>query len=138
MTRRILAAAFVLALAVPAMADDKVDAKKLKGNWLREVQGTKLLYKFKDDGKMEAQLTPQGADKAIIVSVDYTVEKDGVLSGVITKVENGGDNGGPQKGDKFSMKIEVGKETLIVSDFKGVEGAEVKQLVEGEYKRQTD
>ncbi len=138
MFRRLLAAAVILAFTVPVLADEKFDAKKLKGNWLREVQGTKLLYKFKVDGKMEARLTPQGADTAIIVSVDYTVDKDGVVSGVITKVENGGDNGGPQKGDKFSMKVEVGKETLIVSDFKGVEGAEVKQLVEGEYKKQTD
>ena len=138
MFRRLLAAAFVLALVVPAMADDKVDAKKLKGNWLRDVQGTKLLYKFKDGGKMEAHLTPQGADKPIIVSVDYTVDKDGVVTGVITKVENANEGGGPQKGDKFTMKVEIGKETMIVSDFKGVEGAEVKQLVEGEYKKQTD
>src|SRR5436190_962084 len=103
MFRRLLAAAFVLALAVPAMADDKFDAKKLKGNWLRDAQGTKLLYKFKDDGKMEAHLTPQGAEKTTIVSVDYTVDKDGVVSGVITKIENPPGDGGPQKGDKFSM-----------------------------------
>jgi hypothetical protein len=138
MFRRLLAAALVIAFAGPILADDKFDAKKLKGTWAREVQGTKLLYKFKDDGKMEAHLTPQGADKPIIVSVDYSIEKDGTMTGVITKVENGGDQGGPQKGDKFSMKLELGKETMIVSDFKGVEGNEVKQLVEGEYKRQTD
>jgi len=120
------------------LADEKFDGKKIKGAWLREVQGTKLLYKFKDDGKMEARLTPGGADQTIVVSVDYTIDKDGTLTGVITKVENGSDQGGPQKGDKFSMKLEVGKETLIVSDFKGVEGNEVKQLVEGEYKKQTD
>jgi hypothetical protein len=137
MIRRPLAVAFVLAVAVPAMADDKFDAKKLKGNWAREVQGTKLLYKFKDEGKMEAHLTPQGADKPIVASVDYTVDKDSVLTGVITKIENGGD-GGPQKGDKFSMKVEIGKETMIVSDFKGVGDNDVKQLVEGEYKKQTD
>src|SRR5688572_27229299 len=105
MFRRLLAAAFVLAVAVPALADDKVDAKKLKGAWLREVQGTKLLYKFKDDSKMEALLTPAGQDKPIVVSVDYTLDKDGVLSGVITKVDNAGDGGGPQVGDKFSFKM---------------------------------
>src|SRR5262245_46416261 len=137
MFRRLLAAAVIVAFAVPVLADEKIDAKKLKGSWLREVQGTKLLYKFKDDTKMEAHLTPAGADKPIVVSVDYTI-KDGVLSGLITKVDNGGDQGGPQQGDKFSFKLEVGKETLIVSDLKGVEGEQVKQLVEGEYKKQTD
>jgi hypothetical protein len=136
MIRRLLAAAFVIALAVPAFAEDKFDAKKLKGNWLRDAGGTKLLYKFKDAGKMEARLTPQGQDTSVIVSVDYTVDKDGTVTGVITKIENGGD--GPKQGDKFTMKVEVGKETLIVSDFKGVEGAEIKQLVEGEYKKQSD
>src|SRR5262245_35571681 len=138
MFRRLLASAVVLAFAVPALADGKVDAKKLKGSWLREVQGTKLLYKFKDESKMEALLTPAGADKPIVVSVDYTIDKDGVLSGLITKVDNNGDQGGPQQGDKFSFKIEMGKETLIVSDLKGVEGEQVKQLVEGEYKKHTD
>src|SRR5260221_8769257 len=123
MSRRLLAAAFVLALAVPAMAEEKFDAKKLKGSWLREVQGTKLLYKFKSDSKMEAHLTPAGADMPIIVYVDYGVEKDGTLAGVMTKVENGNDNG-PKAGDKFSFKIEIGKETLMVSDLKGVEGNE--------------
>src|SRR6266581_1618034 len=136
MFRRLLAAAVILAFAVPVLAEDKIDAKKLKGSWLREVQGTKLLYKFKDNGKMEGHLTPAGADKPIIVSVDYTIENDGTMTGVITKIENGNE-GGPQKGDKFSMKLELGKETMIISDFKGVEGAEIKQLVEGEYKKQT-
>ena len=46
--------------------------------------------------------------------------------------------GGPTKGDKFTFKIELGKETFVVSDFKGIEGDEVKKMVEGEYKRKTD
>ena len=138
MIRRLLAVCFVLILAVPALADEKFDTKKLKGAWLRDAQGTKLLYRFKDDGKMTAKLTPQGSDQSIIVEVDYTIDKNGVISGVITKVEAPMAEGLPSKGDKFSMKVEVGKETLIISDFKGVEGGEIKQLVEGEYKKQTD
>ena len=89
MIRSLLSAVFILAVAMPVLSEDKVEFKKLKGAWLREVQGTKLLYKFKSDSKMEAHLTPQGADKAIVVMVDYTTDKDGVLSGAITKVEAG-------------------------------------------------
>jgi hypothetical protein len=137
MIRRLLAATFVLALALPAMADDKFDTKKLKGTWLREVENLKLTYQFKSEDKMVAKVMPPGADKAIIVEADITIDKNGVLSGVITKVDTNGNEGGPAKGDKFSFRIEIGKETLIVSDFKGIEG-DVKQLVEGEYKRQTD
>jgi hypothetical protein len=138
MLRRLLAFAFVLAVALPAMADDKFDSKKIKGSWLHEVQGVKLLFQFKDDGKMVAKLTPAGADKPVVVTSDITIDKDGVLSAVITDVESNGNDGGPNKGDKYSFKMEVGKETLTVSDFKGVGDDNVKQLVEGEYKRQTD
>jgi hypothetical protein len=136
--RRLLAAAFVLTLAVPAMAEDKFDTQKIKGSWLREVQGTKVLFQFKADGKMTAKVTPAGADKPMVVTSDITIDKTGALSGVITEVENGGNDGGPNKGDKYSFKIEAGKDTLAISDFKGVGDDMVKQLIEGEYKRQTD
>src|SRR5437773_1479413 len=137
MMRRLLALTFVLALAAPALAEEKVDAKKLKGTWVREVEGTKLVYKFKDEKTMTALLTPAGADQPITVNVDYSLDKDGVLSGVLTKVEGGGDDG-PKAGDKFTFKVEIGKETLIISDFKGIGDENVKKLVEGEYKKKTD
>ena len=138
MIRRLLAVAFVLAVAAPAIAEDKFDSKKIKGAWLREVQGTKVLFQFKDDGKLTAKVTPAGADKAMTVTSDITIDKDGALSGVISEVDQNGNEGGPMKGDKYSFKIEVGKETLIISDFKGVGDESVKQLIEGEYKRHND
>jgi len=138
MLRRMLAVSFVLVLAAPMMADDKVDAKKLKGKWERETEGVKLAYEFKSDTSMKALLTPQGADKPIVVEIDYTLDKDGVLSAVITDVKAEEGAGGPAKGDKFTFKVEVGKETLIVSDYKGIGDENVKKLVEGEYKKKTD
>jgi hypothetical protein len=138
MIRRLLAVAIVVAFAVPAMAEDKFDAKKIKGSWLREIQGTKILFQFKDDGKMTTKLTPAGADKPITVISDITIDKDGALSGVITEIEQNGNDGGPTKGDKYTFKIEVGKETVTISDFKGVGDENVKQIIEGEYKKQTD
>lgn len=138
MLRRMLAAMVVLAVAVPVLADDKVDAKKLKGKWEREICGVKLLYEFKNDKEMKAFLTPPNAEKPTVVEIDYTLDKEGILTGVITKVDTPDGQGGPNKGDKFTFKIELGKETFIVSDFKGIEGDEVKKMVEGEYKKKTD
>lgn len=138
MIQRLLTAFVVLAIAAPVVADEKFDAKKLKGTWAREVDGTKLAYEFKDEKKMIVHLTPAGADKAVKVECDYSIDKEHVLHGVIAKVEAEGADGLPAVGDKFSFKIEVGKETLVASDFKGAEGDQVKKLIEGEYKKKTD
>jgi hypothetical protein len=138
MIRRLLAVAFVVAFTVPAFAEDKFDTAKLKGSWLREVQGTKVLFQFKDDGKMTAKITPAGADKPMVVVSEISIAKGGELTGVISEVETNGGDGGPMKGDKYSFKIEVGKDTITLSDFKGVGDEMVKQLIEGEYKKQTD
>jgi len=138
MIRRLLAVAFALVIVIPAMADEKFDTKKIKGSWMREVQGTKVLFQFKDDGKLTAKVTPAGQDKPMVVVSDITITKGGELSGVITDVETNGGDGGPMKGEKYGFKIEVGKDTITISEFKGVGDDSVKQLIEGEYKKQTD
>lgn len=137
MMRRMLAATFVLVLAVPAMAEDKFDVKKLKGSWVREVEGAKMVFKFDGDKGFKAELTPPGATDPFNIDSDFTIDKDGVLKGEITKVESKNE-GGPKKGDKYSFKIEVGKEKLIVSEFKNDGGDEAKKLVEGEYSKKAD
>lgn len=138
MFRTLLVSTIALVLAVPAIAADKVDAKKLKGTWVREVDGNKLTFVFKDDKAMEAHLMPSGADKAAVVKCEIQIDKDGKLTGKITEVEKNGIENAPPVGEEFSFKIKVGKETLTVSDFKGPGEDGAKQIVEGEYKKKVD
>jgi len=98
--------------------------------------GHELLYKFKSDSRWRPHLTPAGADMPIIVYVDYGVEKDGTLSGVMTKVENGNDKRPRRATSSRSRSRSQGDADR--QRLKGVEGNEIKQLVEGEYKKQTD
>ncbi len=86
---------------------------------------------------MRVLLTPPDANVAVEVDADYTLDKDGTLAGVITEVKGG--EGGPNKGDKFGFKIKLGKESITVSDLTGDHADDnVKQIIEGEYKKKTD
>ena len=55
MLRRLIPATLLLVMAAPALAEDKVDAKKLKGTWVREVNNTKISFEFKNENEY---LTP--------------------------------------------------------------------------------
>ena len=140
MVRRMLVcgALFILA-AAPALADDKVDVKKLKGKWEREVDGNKLVFHFKDDKTMSVFLTPSGVADAVEVNCDYKLGDDGVVSLTIVKVDKKGVDIDADKDDSFSFKIESGKDKITISDLKGSKVNDmVKQIVEGEYKKHSD
>jgi hypothetical protein len=125
--------------AAPAWAEEKVDAQKLKGSWIREVDGFEIIYKFKDEKKLQATVGQSGADQRLTVEIDYALDKDGKLTGTITKIESGDGGGGhAQVGQKFTFKITLGKDSIKISDFEGVGDDNVKRLVEGEYKKKID
>jgi predicted PilT family ATPase len=138
MIRSCLAAVAAIVIAMPAVAADKVDAKKVKGKWSREVDGNSLIFEFKDEKTMHVHLKPAGADKAAIVKCEIKLEADGKLTGKITEVEKNGLENAPPAGEEFGFKIEVGEKKLIISEFKGPGDDGAKQLVEGEYKKHTD
>lgn len=134
MIRRLIPAIAVLAFAFPALAADKVDFKKLKGTWEREVNENKISFEFKDEKKLICLLKPAGADNAIEFTCEYSVDKDGKLSGEIKSVDKkGSDAQVPEAGTKFAFKLEVGEKKFTVSDAEVPEGA--KGLVEGEYSK---
>ncbi len=122
-------------IAMPAVAAEKVDAKKLKGSWVREVESFTITYKFKDEKTMQAIVGQSGGEDRIVVDIEYTLDKDGKLTGTVSKVE--GDDG-PQVGEKFSFKIELGQGSIKICDFDGIGDDNVKRLVEGEYKKKID
>ncbi len=137
MNRFLVPALVMAAMAQSAFAADQVNAKKLKGAWARESNGAKIVFQFKDEKKMRVVLTPPDANVTIEVEADYTLDKDGVLAGVITETKGG--DGGPAKGDKFGFKIELGKDSITVSDLTGDHSnEEVKKVVEGVYKKKND
>ena len=134
MIRRLIPAVAVLALAAPVLAADKVEFKKLKGTWEREVNENKISFEFKDEKKLLCLLKPAGVDNAIEFTCEYTIDKDGKLSGEIKSVDKkGSDAQVPEAGTKFGFKIELGEKKIILSDAEVPEGA--KQLVEGEYSK---
>ena len=137
MKRVLLPTLLLLATAMPAMAADKIDFKKLKGSWSRELDGAKIVMNFKDEKTAHTTITPPGSTDSMEVESEYTLDKDGVLSGTITKVTAKG-NDGPEKGHKFSFKIELAKDVLTLSKLTGVDDENAKKLVEGEYKKKTD
>lgn len=134
MNRFLVPAVVMVAITQAAFAADKVDAKKLKGAWVREANGAKIVFQFKDEKKMRVLLTPPDAN--VTVEADYTLDKDGVLAGVITETKG---DGGPNVGDKFGFKIELGKDIITVSDLTGDHANDdIKKVVEGEYKKKND
>ena len=133
MLKRLMPVAVVLFMAVPALAADKVDAKKLKGTWQRELDNNKISFEFKDEKTFRCVVKPNGADDGPTVDCEYTIEKDGTINFTITEIDKKGAENFPNKGDKFSFKIEAGKEKLTISEFKGTDDADAKKLVEGEY-----
>jgi hypothetical protein len=138
MSRFLAIVTVVVLCALPAWADNKVDAKKLKGSWVREVDGFEIIYKFKDEKKLQAIVGQSGGEQRITVDIDYTLDKDGKLTGTITKVDSGNDSGAAQVGEKFTFKIELGKDSFKICDFEGVGDENVKRLIEGEYKKKID
>ncbi len=136
MMRRLLPTLAMLVLAAaPALAEEKkADTKALKGTWVREADNNKISFEFKDDKTFVCRLYPGGADDGPVVTCEYTLAKDGVMSFAITEIDKKGMDNLPDKGAKFTFKIEAGKEKLTIAEFTGdsVDDA-AKQIVNGEY-----
>ncbi len=76
------------------------------------------------------------SDGAMLTSdAAYGETADGLVFGVITKVEKKGTDEGPEKGVLFSFQCKVDKDTLTVSDLNASAGVSDtgRQLLQGEY-----
>ncbi|MGL4555843.1 MAG: hypothetical protein ACRC33_32135 [Gemmataceae bacterium] len=120
----------LVVLAAPLFAAEKAPEKPV-GTWVREVDGHKLTYRFNDDSTMSILVETRG--KKIDVAGSYGVTADGLVFGVMTKVET--DLGaGPEKGDLFSFTFTITGKELTMSDLKGTKVNDgSKKLVEGAY-----
>jgi hypothetical protein len=122
-------------LALVAVADDKKEDKKdqpIQGTWVREADGGSITINYKT--KSEMVVTVEAGGNKIVVTCEYSADKDGAVKGKITKVEGDGE-GKPPEGYEFKFKFKTGKETAKLTDFEGENAENAKAVLEGEYKK---
>ena len=103
--------------------------KRPEGTWRRTVGDDKLVFHIR---KHVLHFKLVAGDKTVSSAADYSVTKDGILFGRISKIEAGGDNG-PKPGILFSFRYAVKDGTLTISDYQGPGGDEARQIIEGDY-----
>lgn len=127
--------ALLALVAGVAVAEEKKDAPKLSGSWVREAEGLEIKFTF--EAKTVAISVMSGGN-GMTATADYTIDKDGVVKAKITKVEEKGEfPAKPEKGLEMTMKVVVKDKKATISDFKSPhEGA--KAVIEGEYEKKPD
>jgi hypothetical protein len=122
----------VLAFGAAALTADKAAPKKPTGTWERKTDQFTVGITIEPE---ELKLEFVGADgKTITVHAAYGVTDEGVLFGVLTKVEKQGDDG-PAKGDLFSFRCKVEKDVLTLSEMTAThDNPQARDILQGEYK----
>jgi hypothetical protein len=132
---RALTAVAVIA-AVAGAADDKKDAAKLSGTWVREAEGFVLKFEFLKDDK--AKIHVNAGENGIVVSATTKVEKDDVIL-TVTKVDEKGEfPAKPKIGAELKIKLKVDGKKATISDFRADDAEQAKPIVEGEYTKKDD
>jgi hypothetical protein len=100
---------------------------------VRKANDATVTITIEDDALTTEVVTGDGG--VVTVHGAYGVTADGVLFGVLTKVETKGGQG-PEKGDLFSFQFKADKDVLTLSDYKGThDSPRAKQILEGDYKK---
>jgi hypothetical protein len=119
-------------------ADEKKDKGKsdLSGTWVMKEGEMKI--EFSD--KKALKILPHGDSDTIVLSCDYTLEKDGVVKVKITGFEGKDEAKEAVKnilpvGSQFSFKWTVKDDTAKLDDIKGDQADHIKSHMEGEYRQ---
>ena len=139
MTRLCAAVAAALALGLTAPADDKKDEKDqpLKGAWVKDIEGTELKFDFKT--KTELIITVTAGDNGCTLTCKYEADKDGKFKASVTEVKEKGDfPSKPAVGYEFKGVFKIDKDTAKLSNFEADNADQVRDIVDGEYKRKKD
>ncbi len=130
--RRAAHAVAVLAVlgAGVVWADEPPTSRKPLGTWQKKFEENQIQFEVKPDTFRVTVTTP---DVTIEADADYAVTKDGILFGVIRKVDKKGICAGPMEGDLFSFRYTVNNNVLTIKDLHGTDNEEAKQLLQGEY-----
>ncbi len=137
MFRCATAAVLAVLASVPfACAADKAGKPhRPTGAWTHTVQDITITFTFRDD-TLRCEMTKTDGT-GLTTDAAYGETADGLVFGVITKVEKKGTDEGPDKGVLFSFQCKVDKDTLTVSDLNASAGVsdDGRQLLQGEYKK---
>ncbi|OWK37869.1 hypothetical protein [Fimbriiglobus ruber] len=128
-----VAAVAVVLGAGAAVADDKKDDAALKGAWVKEADGVVLKFEFKTNKELIASVT--SGDNGVILTCEYTADKDGKVSATVTDSKEKGEfPAKPPKGFAFKFTFKIDKEKATLSNYEGENADQAKDVVEGEYK----
>lgn len=137
MLRIVASTLALLVLTLAVGAEDKKDDKKkekpakLTGSWSKDIGDGTVTFEFKSKDKLIATL--DAGNKKLVVTCEYSVDKDGLVKGKITQSEGDGDK--PQDGYTFKFKFVVDGDKAKLSDYDADNADAVKSLLEGEYKK---
>lgn len=107
--------------------------KNLQGTWVRSFDDFKLELTFTGN---KLNITLAKGDAKFQLDTDYSAGRDGTIFGRIIAIKEEGITPATEKGDLFSMALDVQDGKIIVKDLKGTNGSEdAKKIVEGEYKK---
>jgi hypothetical protein len=125
--------AAALALASPVFAENPT-AGNLKGSWVRESDGIKLTFEYKEKNVLELTLDRDGGK--IVIDCDYGIGRDRSVFCRVQEIKEGNANIG--KGDTFSFQLDVNKDKASMSELKSKDsdsdmGRQIKMIIEGEY-----
>jgi hypothetical protein len=137
MTRLCAALAAALTLGLSATADDKKDDKKdqpLKGVWVKDHDGGELKFDFKT--KSELLVTVTAGENGCTLTCKYEADKDGKFKATVKEAKEKGDfPNKPAVGYEFKGVFKIDKDTAKLTNFEADNADQVRDVVEGEYKR---
>lgn len=116
-----------------ASAEDKKDpkAKSEFVSWEGGANGVTIQI---DVGKEKLKIQATVGCNGTTATCKYTADKDGVVMAEVTDVEvKGNFPYVPKKGLKFSFKWKVDGDTATLSDLKGKDIEDHKEVIEGKY-----
>jgi hypothetical protein len=124
-------AVLVVATAAVCAAHAQQTAQPISGTWKKTVGEVTLSFQFK--GRALHFSMTEG-NKSLDAFADFGTSKDGFVFGRINKLDKNGIDDGPEVGSLFSFRYEMTKDTLTVSELRGTDSEQAKNLVQGEYK----
>ena len=111
----------------------KAPAKPI-GTWTKTEGEITITFQIKADDLQV--ILKMGEDRAMTVTADYGISKDGHLFARISKVSLKGVDNGPGEGEMFSFRFKLDKNKLTMSDLVHKEANEdAKRFVEGDYEK---
>jgi hypothetical protein len=128
---RCAVAVLVIAAAVVCTSQAQQPKKQpLSGTWKKTAGEVKLSFEFK--GRALHFSMAEG-DKTLDIKADFGTSSDGHVFGRVNKVEKNGINEGPDVGDLFSFRYEMKRDTLTISELRGTDSEQARNLIQGDY-----